>query len=139
MQENQITGQSSGQKVFVMKTHNSADVQRQDSLVSISLSTRSALEKDDKGMFFTLITPVTLKEVLPEPPQKSLFDDLKQKMDRMKLELSCTNAQRVQQPSAKVETFDLKTLESLGRSAILLGEDPTTPIPRSLNEDGEYE
>jgi len=90
-------------------------------------------------MFFSLVTPVTLKEVLPAPPKPSLFDELKQKMESMKLELSCSNDHQVQLPSAKVETFDLETLENLGCSAISECEAPTTPRARKINEDGEYE
>ena len=102
-------------------------------------STKSNLEKNDQGMFFTLVTPVTLREVLPEPPKQTLFDEFKDKIEKMKQEISCTSNQKAEQPVAKIQTFDLETLESLGSSALSRCENPSTPRVRKLNEDGEYE
>ena len=48
-----------------------------ESMESNSKSTKSNLEKNDQGMFFTLVTPVTLREVLPEPPKPTLLDEFK--------------------------------------------------------------
>ena len=90
-------------------------------------------------MFFTLLTPVTLKEVMPEAPQPSLFDEIKQKMQTLKLELTCSTDQNIQLPSMKAETFDGDSLESLGSSALSQCEAPLTPRASRFNEDGERE
>ena len=71
------TGQTPDSKtVFVMTATESADVAVEGSNSS-KMQGPKHLEKDDQGMFFTLLTPVTLKEVMPEPSQPSLFDEFK--------------------------------------------------------------
>lgn len=76
---------------------------------------------------------------MSEPKPKSFVDEMKEKLEKLKKELSCQNKPNTQQPVRKIETFDIAVLESIGSHSLDKDGNPTTPRIRHLNEDGEYE
>jgi hypothetical protein len=73
-----------------------------------------------------LINPISYDAVY-EPETLSFLDEVKNKFEKLKLEISCTSTPQINEPAKKMEPFDIAELESLGSSAISSMESPSTP------------
>jgi hypothetical protein len=82
-----------------------------------------------------LVNPI-IKTEESDPKPLTFMEEMKMKINKLKEELSCKSKPEVKQPTKKPESIQF---ESVLSSAYTDQEAPSTPLPRVLNEDGEYE